>query len=162
MRAGVAAGRALLAQGKINEAQSAFDRVVATEAEGDLAQSQRLAARLGKASAQVASKRPDEAIKMVDDILKTADAEDVNLMARAYNVLGTAHRQAGRTKEALLAFLHVDLLYPSQPDTHAEALFNLSELWEEMHKSERANAARKTLEETYKDSPWANKGGKQP
>ena len=39
MRAGVAAGRALLAQGKINEAQSAFDRVVATEAEGELAQS---------------------------------------------------------------------------------------------------------------------------
>ena len=41
MRAGVAAGRALLAQGKIDEAQHAFDRVIATEAEGDLAQSQR-------------------------------------------------------------------------------------------------------------------------
>jgi hypothetical protein len=83
----------------------------------------------------------------------------VPLMARAYNVLGLAHRQAGRTKEALLAFLHTDVLYSSQPDTHAEALANLVDLWEQVHKTERANAARKTLEEQYKDSPWAKKGG---
>ncbi len=162
MRAGVAAGRALLAQGKINEAQSAFDRVIATEAPGDLAESQRYAARLGKASGLVASNRSDDAIRMVNDVLKSADPEDVALMARAYNVLGTAHRQAGRAKEALLAFLHVDVLYPSQPDAHAEALFHLSELWEQMHKGERANAARKTLEADYKDSPWANRGDKKP
>lgn len=159
MRAGVAAGRALLAQGKTDEAQNAFDRVIATEVEGDLAQSQRTLAKLGKASTMVASKKTDEAIKSVEEILKTADAEDVPLMARAYNILGTAHRQAGRTKEALLAFLHVDVLYSSVPDTHAEALANLVDLWEQCHKTERANAARKTLEEQYKDSPWAKKGG---
>ncbi len=162
MRAGVAAGRALLAQGKIDEAQQTFDRVIATEAEGDLAQSQRLAAKLGKAGALVAAKKPDEAIKMVEETLKTADAEDVPLMARAYNVLGTAYRQSGRPKEALLAFLHVDVLYPSQADAHAEALANLVDLWEQFHKTERANAARKTLEEDYKDSPWAKKGGETP
>jgi tetratricopeptide (TPR) repeat protein len=159
MRAGVAAGRALLAQGKIAEAQTTFERVITTDAEGDLAQSQRLAARLGKASGLVAAKKPDEGIQLVEDVLKTADIGDVPLMARAYNVLGTAHRQAGRTKDALLAFLHVDVLYPSQPDTHAEALANLVDLWEQTHKTERANAARKTLDEDYKDSPWSKKGG---
>jgi tetratricopeptide (TPR) repeat protein len=157
MRAGVAAGRALLSQGKPQEAAAAFERVLATEAEGESAQSQRTAANLGKASALTAMKKPDEAIKIVEDILVKGDAEDAPLMARAYNVLGTAQRRAGRVKEALLAFLHVDILYASVPDAHAEALANLAELWEQVHKTDRAGRARQTLEEQYKDSPWAKK-----
>ena len=78
-------------------------------------------------------------------------------MARAYNVLGTAYRQTGRTQEALLAFLHVDVLYPSVPEAHAEALANLADLWQQVHQNERANRARKTLEEEYPDSPWTKK-----
>lgn len=159
MRAGAAGGRALLAQGKVDEAIAVFDKVMATDVEGEMAQEQRTLAKLGKAAAMVAQKNPDEAIKMVDEVLKTADAEDAPLMARAYNVLGSAHRQAGRTKEALLAFLHVDVLYASQSDAHAEALANLADLWEQVHKTERANRARRTLEEDYQDSPWAKKAG---
>ena len=76
-------------------------------------------------------------------------------------MLGTAQRQAGRVKEALLAFLHVDILYPGVPDAHAEALANLAELWDQVHKGERANRARQTLQEQYKDSPWAKKAGNE-
>lgn len=163
MRADAAIGRALLAQGKIAEAEAAFDRVLAknvsNEAAKEMAQTQRTLAKLGKASVLVASKKPDEAVKIVEEILKTADPEDAELLARAYNVLGSAHRQAGRPKEALLAYLHVDVLYSSLPDAHAEALANLAELWEQVHKSERANRAQKALEEEYPDSPWAKKGG---
>ena len=157
MRAGVAAGRALLAQGKIDEAQTAFDRVIAIEADDSRSQQQRTLAKLGKAGALVATKRPDEAIPMVEEILKVADPENGPVLARAYNVLGTAQRQAGRPKEALLAFLHVDLLYPSAPDAHAEALANLAELWEQVQKPERARRTRETLDEQYPDSPWAKK-----
>ncbi len=96
---------------------------------------------------------------MVADVLKSADSEDTPLLAQAYNVLGAAQRQAGRTQAALLAFLHVDVLYASLPDAHAEALANLAELWEQVHKTERANRARKTLEEQYPDSPWVKKSG---
>ncbi len=159
MRAGVAAGRALLAQGKIDEAQAAFDKVIAIDAEGDLASGQRTLARLGKARALIAAKKADQAIKLVIEVLKAADPDDVPLLAGAYNILGAALRQAGRTQEALLAFLHVDVLYASLPDAHAEALANLAELWEQAHKTERANRARKTLEEQYPDSPWAKKTG---
>jgi tetratricopeptide (TPR) repeat protein len=159
MRAGVAEGRALLAQEKVGEAIAAFDKVMATEVDGDMAVQQRTWAKLGKAAALVAAKKPDEAITMTENILKDADSADASLMARAYNVLGSAHRQAGRTKDALLAFLHVDVLYPSLSDAHAEALANLADLWEQVHKTERANRARKTLEEDYPDSPWAKKGG---
>jgi tetratricopeptide (TPR) repeat protein len=157
MRAGVAAGRALLSQGKAREAAAAFDKVRTIEADGDPAQAQRTAASLGKASALVALKKPDEAVKIVEDILQKGDPEDAPLMARAYNVLGTAQRAAGRTKEALLAFLHVDILYSSVPDAHAEALANLAQLWEQVHKTDRATRARQALEEQYKDSPWAKR-----
>jgi len=160
MRAGVAAGRALLDQGKIEEALADFDKVLATNAEGDSAQQQRMAATLGKAGALVALKKSDEAIKTVEGFLEKADPENVQLMARAYNILGTAQRQAGRPKEALLAFLHVDVLYAAVHDAHAEALANLVDLWEQVHRTERANRARKTLEEHYPESPWAKKAGK--
>jgi tetratricopeptide (TPR) repeat protein len=159
MRAGVAVGRTLLAQGKTEAALAAFDKVLATEAEGNSAQTQRMAASLEKASALVALKKPDEAIKTVEGFLEKADPEGSPLMARAYNILGTAQRQAGRTKEALLAFLHVDVLYATVPDAHAEALANLADLWDQVHKTERANRARKTLMEQYPESPWAKKGG---
>ncbi len=159
MRSGVAGGRALLEQGKAAEAVAAFDKVIATQAEGEAAEAQRLAARLGKAAALVLLKKPDEAVQLVEEFLKQSDPEDAPMMARAYNVLGNAQRQAGRIKEALMAFLHVDVLYASVPDAHAEALANLAELWEMVHKTERANRARAILEEQYKGSPWAKKGG---
>jgi tetratricopeptide (TPR) repeat protein len=159
MRAGVAVGRALLAQGKTTEALAAFDKVLTTQAEGAAAQTQRLAAGLGKAGALVALKKTDEAIKTVEGVLEKADPENAPLMARAYNILGTAQRQSGHTKEALLAFLHVDVLYAAVPDAHAEALANLAELWEQDHKTDRAARARKTLLEQYPESPWAKKGG---
>jgi tetratricopeptide (TPR) repeat protein len=159
MRAGVAVGRALLSQGKTEEAVAAFDKVLATKAEGDSAQQQLMAAALGKAAALVALKKSDEAIKIVEGFLDKADPENAPLMARAYNILGTAQRQAGRNKEALLSFLRVDVLYASAHDAHAEALSNLVDLWEKNHKTDRASRARKTLEERYPESPWAKKGG---
>ena len=132
MRAGVASGRALLAQGKTDEAWRLR--------QGDRHRGRRAMRPSGNAwpppserpPSWSRSKKPDEAIKLIEEVLKTdrhrRQSEQVPLMARAYNVLGTAHRQAGRTKEALLAFLHVDLLYSGVPDAHAEALANLADL----------------------------------
>ena len=92
---------------------------------------------------------------MVEGILAKADPENVELHARAYNTLGNAWKKAGRDKEALLAFLHVDVLYFAVPEAHAEALANLSELWTKMHKTRRAARARNILDERYKNSRWA-------
>jgi tetratricopeptide (TPR) repeat protein len=159
MKAGVAAGRALLEQGKVEEALASFDKVLATKAEGALADQQRMAATLGKAAALVALKKPAEAIKAAESFIEKADVENAPLMARAYNILGTAQRQTGRTKEAILSFLHVDVLYASVADAHAQALANLADLWDEVHKTDRANRARRTLAERYPESTWAKKVG---
>ena len=155
MRAGVAVGRALLAQDKPTEALKYFEGVIGMEGKNELADFQKMAATLGKARCLAASNKHDEAIKMVQSIIAKADPEEVELLARAYNTLGGALKAAGRTKEALLAFLHVDVLYFSIPDAHAEALANLAELWNAVHKTERATRARRVLEQRYKNSPWA-------
>ena len=155
MRAGVAVGRAQLAQNKTAEAMKSFQEVIDTEASGDSANSQRLAATLGKASCLAATQKYDEAVKMVEEILAKADPEDVALHARAYNTLGGALLKAGRNKEALMAYLHVDVLYFTIPEAHAEALANLAKLWDAEHKTERAVRARAILQEQYGNSPWA-------
>lgn len=160
MRAGTAMGRALVAQNKLAEASKAFDDVLNSDASGDLAEVQRLAAKVGKARCMAASDKVDQAIKMLDDIIAKADSENMELHALAYNALGTALRKAGKPKEALLAFLHVDLLYSGVPEAHAEALANLEQLFTEIHKPDHARRARAVLDERYKDSRWAKAGAK--
>ena len=157
MRAGVAIGRALLENGKFPEALDAFDKVLAKPADDSLSRTQNRAAVLGKAAVLVALKKNDEAIALANSFLKSADPDDSAGMARAYNVLGGALSQQGKTKEAVLAFLHVDLLYPTPPDAHAEALYNLARLWDDLHKTDRAARARQILEQQYKNTPWAQK-----
>jgi tetratricopeptide (TPR) repeat protein len=157
MRAGVLAGRALVGQKEYVRALARFEEVLATEATGKEADRQKLAATLGKAAALVGSGKSDEAIKSVEAIIAKADPENVELNARAYNILGNAYRGVGKKKEALLAFLHVDLLYSKFPDQHAEALANLATLWIEVDKADRAAQARSVLNEKYPDSVWVTK-----
>ena len=155
IRAQVAIGTAKLAEGKTQEASKAFESVLAAKAPGKAAENQKLYARLGKARCLAEEKKTDEAVKLVQEIILTGDPEESRLMAKAYNALGTALRKSGKANDALLAFLHVDVLYYTSPEEHAEALANLAELWNEVHKPRRAVQARQTLEKRYKNSRWA-------
>ncbi len=156
MRAGVLVGRAQLAQGQTADALKSFEGVLTAQgATGELADVQRLAATVGQARCLAANRQYDQAIKAAEQVIAKVDPEEVELNARAYNALGTALKGAGRTKEALMAFLHVDVLYFAVPEAHAEALANLAELWDKLRKPQRAERARQTLQQRYKNSPWA-------
>jgi tetratricopeptide (TPR) repeat protein len=153
MRAGVALGRALLAEGKTDEALKRFQSVLDTEATGESAAQQRLAATLGKARCQAEAGQADEAVKLIQGVIDKADKEQTQLHAQAYNALGLAHRKAGRVQDALLAYLHVDTLYFNSPKEHIEALESLVELWEEAQLPERAERETRILQERYGRSP---------
>ncbi len=155
MRAGVMTGRALVGLKQYDRALARFDEVLAMDASGKESQRQKLSASLGKAAALAGTGKSEEAIKVVDDIIAQADAENLELHARAYNILGNCYRAANKKNEALLAFLHVDLLYSRFPDLHAEALANLATLWADVDKAERATQARAQLKEKYPQSIWA-------
>jgi hypothetical protein len=99
--------------------------------------------------------KADEAIKQLQELIRKNDPQDAVLFARAYNALGRCYLKQNKPKDALLALLHTDVLFYSDADAHAEALYHLSKLWNEVNKSDRALAARTTLRERYAGSVWA-------
>jgi tetratricopeptide (TPR) repeat protein len=157
LKAGNAKGRIHRDQQQLGEALAAYEAVLAEGADSDdeAVIEQHLVATLGKADCLAVLDRNDEAVTLVTEVIATADAEDAPRQARAYNTLGNCYRADGRMKEALLAFLHVDVLYSSQHDAHAEALANLAELWKATSHADRSVDARQRLEKTYPQSRWA-------
>jgi tetratricopeptide (TPR) repeat protein len=157
MRAGVLVGDALVRQQKYPEALTKFDEVLKMDAPGELAAAQKSAATLGKAAALGGAGKTDEAVKLVEDVIAKTDPADEELHARANVVLGNCYQAAGKKKEARNAFLHVHLLFPKNPELHAEALANLATLWTDLGKADRGAEARNLLKEKYPNSVWAAK-----
>jgi tetratricopeptide (TPR) repeat protein len=160
LRNTVALGRMLNGQGKYAEALQRFDAVVNDPVNTAETQPLKQQAVVGRAVCLAETGKSDEAIQSLIDakgVISTNDPKDVKLMSRAYNALGNAYLKAGKKKEALLAFLHTDLLYFAEPDAHAEALYHLATLWTDVNKSDRSIEARNTLKQRYAGSVWASK-----
>ena len=155
MRAAVALGRSLQSQNKHAEAIQQFDAALSMADDGPDAQHQKLAATLGKALSLAETGNVDEAAGMIEKIIQDADPQQRDLHARAYNALGTCYEKAKRNKEALMAFLHVDVLYSTVPDAHAEALSHLVPLWHEVGQDDRSRETRELLQQKYPNSRWA-------
>lgn len=157
MKAAALTGRALVGQKKYDQAIARFDQVLASDLQGPQARAQKIAATLGKAEALSGSQKPQEAVALVDQVIAKAGPNDEELLARAYNVKGASLQAAGQVKPAIVAYLHVDLLYPRFPAVHAEALGHLTELFTADNKTQRAAQARTTLKQKYPQSTWANR-----
>ncbi len=157
MRARIAKAHALRSQGKSDLALKEFESALGlvTGEKTPAVEVQRQAATLGKAACLADAKQYDEAVTLVESIIATADPEQAELHARAFNTLGTCLKKAGKNKAAVNAFLHVDLLYPTIPQSHAEALKNLVELFPTIGDPQRAVQAQETLKTRYPNSQWA-------
>ena len=166
VRAATARANLFFAQEKFDQAMKEFDAATKIDTDvKDLASAaQKSEADLGKARCLARQGKADDAVKLVQGILKKADPEAKELLGKAYNVLGESYRVAGgKDQDALIAYLTVDLVYNTVPDNHAEALFNLVDLWERGKNPERAREARQQLESAYPQSQWTKKlaaGGK--
>ena len=160
VRAASAKAAMLLAQGKPDEAMAEYDAAIKLAGSEKASQPQKRSAELGKAKCLSLQGKHDAAVEMVLQIIKDSSPEEKELLSRAYNVLGGAYRSmAGREQDALIQFLTVDLVYNTLPESHAEALFNLGELWDKGSNPERAREARQNLKAAYPASPWAAKLG---
>ena len=148
---------ALISQEKFQEASSKYDEVIGQPQTDAASNRQKLFAQLGKAYCAARLGRPDEGVQIAEKIIRENDSQDGELFARAYNTLGICHREAKRYKEALHAFLHTDVLFFSDPNAHAEALYYLVDLWEKNQKSARALEARSLLKSRYAGTVWASK-----
>lgn len=159
MRAGVHMAEALMAQAKWAEAAQAFDGVTAIDSKSDAGEELRGTALVGKARCLVEQGKTDEAARAAQAVIDKTDSLLSDVQGSAYATLGLALRKANRNKEAIMAFLHVDLLYNTQPDAHAEALGNLVELWRAAEEPDRANQCLAMLKDSYPNSAWAKKLG---
>jgi len=159
MRAGVSTGRALVKQQQYDQALAEFEKVLALagQASGPAGESQAMAATLGKAECLSRTGQGEQGADLVEEVIAKLPPESAELHARAYVTLGNCYAQSKSTKQALLAFLHVDVLYFGNPEAHAEALWNLTVLWNEVGKPQRALEASQLLKERYAGSEWARR-----
>lgn len=155
MAAKIATARLLQAEAKPDEAAAAFDAVIEQPADGRVEETQRKEATLGKAQVLIAQKKFDEARKLLEALVALKDVDDREL-AEAYLRLGDCFREQGQDKDALLAYLRVDVLFPQEKLLDAEALFHLTDLWKKAGYKDRSAEAREKLEsDDLKNTPWA-------
>ncbi len=157
LQAGVQLGLLLLAGRDTAGALTAFEGVL-QESAGDAGASAAFYdASLGKAMCQKADGKSDEAIATLNEVIGKASESETRTLARAWVLKGDCLREKGLPKDALLAYLHVDVLYSSEPSSHAEALFHLGSLWGPAGHQNRADDARAQLASRYPNSSWAKK-----
>ena len=153
-RANLLRGRAMQIQGKYDSALEAYDFVLKTALTGKVGEQETIEAKIGRTYSLTSSGKVDDALKIIQEIIAKADDDDTELLARAYDALGNCYRKLKDSKQALLAYLRVDTVYPTVPEAHAEALANLVVLWGEAKHPERAREARDKLRERYPYSHW--------
>jgi tetratricopeptide (TPR) repeat protein len=160
LRARVELGRALMGLQKYDEALTKFDAVIADPAKTAETEPLKQMAKVGRAACLGEAGKTKEAIDLIagkDGVIIGTDVKNTALMARAYNALGTAYFKSGQKKEAKLAFMRTDLLFFSEADAHAEALYYLAKIFTEEKKADRAGQASATLKARYPGSVWAGK-----
>jgi tetratricopeptide (TPR) repeat protein len=153
----VALGRIQMAEGNADEAVRTFDAAISAAGNSSGEQARKYDAMLGKARALAAQSKHEDALKTLDEVTMKASATETALQAEAYVLQGNSLQALGRNKEAVLAYLHVDLLFPKETGYHAEALYHMARLWKLVQSPERGDDAGAKLTSNYPNSPWAKK-----
>lgn len=155
IRAQVLEAQAQLANQDYTTALQLFESAKNADVDTPEARRQRRFAVIGEAICLAETGSVTEARETLTRLIEDNDPQDAELFGRAYNALGRCHLKAEQPQEALFAYLHVDVLFYGDPETHAEALYNLSRLWKTVDRVDRAQAARNLLVDRYSGSRWS-------
>jgi tetratricopeptide (TPR) repeat protein len=151
-RAAVLRTKVLAKQGKHDLAIGELDKLIASAPKGSARQR---AAQLAKAESLAGQKHFKEAESLLHEVIQGNPPEDAAAQAPAYNTLGDCLRAANRPKDALLAYLHTDLLYSKDKEEHPRALHNIVELFRQLKQDGRADDFAQRLKLEYPHSPWS-------
>ena len=158
LRGSVLQADALIGTEQYPQALTSYETVLKIKPTTAAGRLQFTLALVGKARCLAETGKTQEGIKLLRDVLKDNDPkQNPQLFGRAYNALGACYRKENKPQDALLAYLHTDLLFYSEAPVHAEALYYLKQLWSTVKKSDRANRARTLLQQRYASSVWATK-----
>lgn len=154
MASKIALGRIAQAEGKGDDAIASYDSVIAMTAANPAEEAQRLDASLRKGTILLANSQTDEALKLLDEVIEKSAADDTRVQAEAWVRKGDALRTKNSDLEALLAYLHVEVLFSAEKTQHAEALFQMHKLAAKLGQQGRAAEFREKLETEYPNSGW--------
>lgn len=150
-RSAVLRTKLLSKQGKHQEAIAEMDRLIASSPKGSERQR---AARLAKAESLASLKKYKEAETLVREVIQENPAEDADSQAPAYNTLGDCLRAANRPKDALIAYLHTDMLYSKDKEEHPRALHGIAAVFRQLKQDAHAEEYAQRLKQEYPRSVW--------
>jgi tetratricopeptide (TPR) repeat protein len=150
-RAAVLRTKVLAREGKHGEAIAELDRLIASSPKGSERQR---SAMLAKAESLAGMKKFQEAETLLREVIQANPPEDAQAQAPAYNTLGDCFRAANRHKDALLAYLHTDVLYSKDKEEHPRALFYISAMFRALKQDARADEFAQRLKLEYPRSAW--------
>ena len=150
-RAAIVNARVAAARGNFSEAVSTLDGLLGSLPAGLPA---RVEALLAKAESQAGLKQFAEAETTVNEVIKSAPPEDYATLASAYQTLGDCRRVANKPKDALIAYLHVDILFNRAKDQHPKAMAQIVQLWRQLKRDDRADEVLERLRQEYPKSPY--------
>lgn len=150
-------GKAMLLQKQTAEAKAKFATVLDAKLNDAVTLKFQKLAKIATIKCDAADGKSDEAIQQLEKIVDEGDSTDAELFSELFNTLGSVFLASGKLDDASFAYLKTDLLYSSQPDAHAEALYNLSQIWPKLGDAQRAAEAKAKLGKLYPTSPWVKK-----
>lgn len=150
-------GKALLTLKQTANAKAKFDLVSQAQVADPVSLKFKKLASVASVRCEATDGKSAEALQALEKMVDEGDATDAELFAELFNAIGGIQQGAGNNDEAILAFLKTDLLYASQTEAHAEALYSLSQLWPKIGDNQRAIDAKSRLAKLYPTSPWLKK-----
>lgn len=150
-RASVLRSKLLARRGDHAGAVAELDRLIAAL---PASSPRRREARLAKAESLAGDKKYKEAEALVREVVAASPAEDAAAQSSAYNTMGDCLRAAGRPRDAVLAYLHTDLLFSKDKEEHPRALYQLERLFRQLGQTARADEFAQKLKQEYPRSTW--------
>jgi len=148
-------GEALMRAKKYPQAAAAFDKVIAIPANDDISQRYKRLAQCQKAKVSAMTGDPAASITQLEAIIKQENPDDKELFAYAYNALGSCYLKGNDLAEAEEKFLFTHLLFDTESGPHAEAVYQLANIWTTQKQTDRASEARQILKSRYRNTWWS-------
>jgi predicted negative regulator of RcsB-dependent stress response len=154
--ASVHLARVRLEQGKADEARDQLKGLLAASATSpEMSRFKSLGAVM-ESRIDIAQGQPEQALKALDALAEREDNADFHLFAEINNARGAAYQKLNDPRRAAYSYLQTDLLFFTDPETHAEALFHLKGLLLTIGQPVKAADAGNRLSSLYASSSWAN------
>ncbi|MCR9291639.1 MAG: tetratricopeptide repeat protein [bacterium] len=145
-----------LASESFEEARGRFEQLMNAPSSSPEMTRLKSLAEVGLAVCDQKAGKNEEALKKLDQLIQKYPSTDYELFSQIYNAKGACHQQLGQTVPALLSYLKTDLLFFTEAEAHAEALYHLQSLWSEYGNPAKSADARERLVSQYAASKWAN------